>query len=351
MVSSQKNYGLIALMGSGETTPSGGRIFDYIASCIEKPVNIAVLETPAGFELNSEKVAGKVVDYLKIRLQNYDPEISQIPARKTEGNFSPNSLEILQPLHHANMIFMGPGSPTYAVRLLASSSAWEMVRISHRYGTALVLASAATIAFGSQALPVYEIFKVGEDLHWKPGLNFMQPFGLSVVVIPHWNNHEGGKDLDTSRCFMGKDRFSELCTMLPKDTMVLGIDEQTGVVFDLNSGECLVLGSGKIHLVTRLSTESISAKTKFPLNILGPFKLPVLRDEGLNIDLLKLMFEKKLKSNEEFKFTERVKQLIAAREKARDLGNWNESDRIREILKMEGWGVKDTPGGQVLEKE
>jgi hypothetical protein len=278
MVSSEKNYGLIALMGSGETTQSGGRIFDYIASCLEKPVNIAVLETPAGFELNSKKVAGKVVDYLKIRLQNYDPEISQIPARKTEGNFSPNNLEILQPLHHANMIFMGPGSPTYAVRQLASSSALEMVRISHRYGTALVLASAATIAFGSQALPVYEIFKVGEDLHWKTGLNFMQPFGLSLVVIPHWNNNEGGKDLDTSRCFMGKDRFLELCAMLPKDTTVLGIDEQTGVVFDLNSGECVVLGSGKIHLVKRQSEESISAKTKFPLKVLGSFRLPVRRD-------------------------------------------------------------------------
>jgi cysteinyl-tRNA synthetase len=71
----------------------------------------------------------------------------------------------------------------------------------------------------------------------------------------------------------------------------------------------------------------------------------------LDIELLNVMLEKKTEPNEEIKITKRVKQLFTARENARNLGDWNESDRIRDLLRIEGWCVKDTPGGQILEKE
>jgi hypothetical protein len=61
----QKACGPIALLGSGETSPAGGRVFETIAQRFPQPLRIAILETPAGFELNSEKVAGRVGDFMR----------------------------------------------------------------------------------------------------------------------------------------------------------------------------------------------------------------------------------------------------------------------------------------------
>ena len=110
--------GRIAFLGSGETSLAGGRIFESLARLISDPLRVAVMETTAGFELNSFQVAGRVAEFLQTRLQNYKPTIDVIPARKQGTEFSPDNPEILKPLLSANMIFMGPGSPSYAVRQL-----------------------------------------------------------------------------------------------------------------------------------------------------------------------------------------------------------------------------------------
>ncbi len=193
--------GPIALFGSGETSPSGQRIFEFLFKTLSVSPLVRILETPAGFELNSEKVAGNVAEFIQDHLQNYKPRIKLIPARKKGTDFSPDDPDIALPILESDLIFMGPGSPTYAVRQLEKSLAWEYLITRHRMGAALALSSATTIAVSSYALPVYEIYKVGQDIHWQPGLDLFSPFQLSLVFIPHWNNTDGGVDLDTSRFF------------------------------------------------------------------------------------------------------------------------------------------------------
>lgn len=82
--------GRIAFLGSGETSLAGGRIFETLARLIPDPLRVAILETPAGFELNASLVAGRVKDFLATRLQNYKPTIDLIPARKKGTEFSPD---------------------------------------------------------------------------------------------------------------------------------------------------------------------------------------------------------------------------------------------------------------------
>src|SRR5262245_28849527 len=60
----QINPGLIVLFGSGETSPSGGKIIQALAPRLASPLRARVLETPAGFELNSAQVAGRVADFM-----------------------------------------------------------------------------------------------------------------------------------------------------------------------------------------------------------------------------------------------------------------------------------------------
>jgi len=57
--------GRIALLGSGETSLAGGRVFEALARVLPTPLRVAVLDTPAGFELNSARVAGRVADFLE----------------------------------------------------------------------------------------------------------------------------------------------------------------------------------------------------------------------------------------------------------------------------------------------
>ena len=241
--------GLIALLGSGETSAAGGQMLDMVASRLPVPLNLRVMETPAGFELNANRVAGRVAEFAAARLQNYKPDIKMIAARKRGTPNSPDSPAVLEPLIDAQMIFMGPGSPSYAVRQLQGSLAWDYIQALHRMGAAMVLASAATISIGQVALPVYEIYKVGEDPHWKPGLDLLKPYGLSLSFIPHWNNAEGGSELDTSRCFIGMERFEKLCAELPKGTTMIGLDEHTGVIIDLEARQCQVMGRSQVHIL------------------------------------------------------------------------------------------------------
>ena len=104
--------GQIAFLGSGETSLAGGRIFESLARNLHEPLRIALMETPAGFELNSSQVVGRVGDFMRTRLQNYNPVVDIIPARKKDSAFSPDDPEIIKPLLYSNLIFMGPGSPT-----------------------------------------------------------------------------------------------------------------------------------------------------------------------------------------------------------------------------------------------
>jgi hypothetical protein len=66
----------IANLGSGETSLVGGRIYEELTRGLKAPLHIALLETPAGFELNSAQVIGHVGEFMQKSLQNYDLTIN-----------------------------------------------------------------------------------------------------------------------------------------------------------------------------------------------------------------------------------------------------------------------------------
>ncbi|MGE5249301.1 MAG: cysteinyl-tRNA synthetase [Bacteroidota bacterium] len=345
---SHHTLGQIAFLGSGETSLAGGRIFETLARGAPRPLRIALLETTAGFELNSSQVAGRVGDFLASRLQNYKPVIDVVPARKKGTEFSPDNPDILTPLLYADMIFMGPGSPTYAVRQLSGTLAWDIVRARHRLGARLVFASAATIAIGAWALPVYEIYKVGEDVHTKPGLNLFADYGVTLSFIPHWNNAEGGADVDTSRCFVGMDRFAEWCSQLPPENTTLGLDEHTGIIIDFENEVCEVSGVSSVSLVRECDPQIHASGARFPLRELGEFRLPEKLDEGLSPRAWEMVTQ--APPLEEDGPPESVTALAEKRAAARARKDFEESDRLREQILALGWQVQDSREGQKLTK-
>ncbi len=339
-------FGQIAFLGSGETSLAGGRIFESLARKIDGPLRIALLETPAGFELNSSQVVGRVGDFMKTRLQNYKPVVDVVPARKKNTAFSPDDPEIIKPLLYANMIFMGPGSPTYTIRQLKDSLAWNVIRAKHRLGTTLVFASAATISISAHALPVYEIYKVGQDIHAVDGLNFFADFGMHVSFIPHWNNAEGGVDLDTSRCFVGMDRFNEWTHLIPAENNTIGLDEHTGLILDFESGQCEVSGVSSVTLARKTNPEMYPSGSKFSISELGEIALPEPFEKDIPAEVWDLVRNAPPLADDTP--PESVIALAEARLLARANKNWGESDRLRNEIASQGWIVQDSKDGYRL---
>jgi len=340
--------GPIALFGSGESAPGGRKIFDFLFQLSPPSPRVKILETPAGFELNSDQVASNIGDFINHHLQNYHPETEVIPARKKGTKHSPDTLEIVQPILEADLIFMGPGSPSYAVRQLRDSLAWEYVLARHRLGAGLAFSSAATVAISAAALPVYEIYKVGEDLHWKPGLDFFSPYNLPLVFIPHWNNQDGGDGLDTSRCYLGQSRFAKLAKLLPEDQIIVGIDENTGLVIDFQAGSLHGVGQGNVTIIERGSQNVIPAGKKVDLTDLGSFELcdPLAGIHASSWEAALLAADQ---ITEPVLPPPEVIGLAEERQRARTDKDWEKADQLRRELEARGWEVQDNPDGYQLE--
>ncbi|MBK8051608.1 MAG: cysteinyl-tRNA synthetase [Anaerolineales bacterium] len=348
------NPGPIVLFGSGETAPGAQKIYHRVFSQMQAPIEVSILETPAGFEPNSDYVAGQVGRYLEHRLQNFQPKVSVIPARKRGTGFSPDDPGLAASAAAGDAIFMGPGSPTYAARQLRDAIVWDVTRAAHRQGAALLLASAATLAVSRYTIPIYEIYKVGEDLHWKPGLDLLGDFGLSIVFVPHWNNRDGGEALDTSRCYLGQPRFESLLQVLPShqgDYTVVGIDEHTALMIDLVQGQCTVLGGGHVTVITTQGTQVHRSGSHFALNEMGAFRLPVA-GEGIPAVAWEMAVEARRGGEGARPVAdepeEAVALLLVQREAARNQRDWAASDRLREEIATHGWRVLDTPEGQTI---
>jgi hypothetical protein len=205
------------------------------------------------------------------------------------------------------------------------------------------------VSISSLALPVYEIYKVGEELHWKAGLDFFSPYGLSLVFIPHWNNQDGGLGLDTSRCYMGESRFSELIKLLPEDQILIGIDENTGMVIDFQAGYYHVVGQGNVTIINQDSQRAIPAGNKVNLSDLGNFQLcdPLA-------SIKESTWESALKADTRRSASNspplQVIDLAEKRIKARADKKWEEADQLRQDIESQGWIVQDTADGYHLEK-
>jgi peptidase E len=235
--------GLIAIMGSGETTDSMVRVLRSLIGSLSPPVEAVFIDTPAGFQMNADDLYDKSREYFQQRLQQPLKRVSF----RSKGISAYEAEKAFQTLREANYIFVGPGSPTFALKNWIGTPIPQIILDRIKKGGCFVAASAAALTLGRFTLPVYEIYKVGEDPHWVEGMNLLEEFGLPIVVIPHWNNAEGGSH-DTRFCYMGEARLIQLEKQLPPETPILGIDEHTACILDFAARKVLIRGIGGVTL-------------------------------------------------------------------------------------------------------
>ena len=275
--------GTIVLMGSGELTATMVEVHKEQLDRFGRSAKVVFLDTPAGFQLNADQITHRAQDYFKSRV-GYAMAAASF---KSTDNISDLEAETAyHQLRQADYILIGPGSPTYAVRQLQRTPIPSILVDMVNRGGCMVAASAAALTMGRLTLPVYEIYKVGHDLYWEKGIGVLDAFGFNTVVVPHWNNAEGGTH-DTRFCFMGENRFDRMAAMLPEDVSILGIDEHTACIINLESAEVRIRGLGRV-ILRQGNHELIFEKgDRFPVsvineNLLDRVEIPVSKSKLLN---------------------------------------------------------------------
>ena len=263
---------LLVIMGSGETAPTMVTPHrEIVARFGGRAPHAVLLDTPYGFQENADEISQRTVDYFAQRVQ-LAIEVAGFPgplaADPRERSTQPSAAALAR-LRTADFVFSGPGSPTYALSTWRGSTVGEALADKLARGGVVVFSSAAAVTVGRFSLPVYEIYKVGHPIHWLDGLDLLSPlgFGPHCVVIPHFDNAEGGTH-DTRFCYMGERRLHALEEMLPEDAWVLGVDEHTALVVDLDAGEATVSGRGAVTVRRRSASERIDAGSRIAVTAL-----------------------------------------------------------------------------------
>ena len=136
-------------------------------------------------------------------------------------------------------------------------------------GGIVTMASAAALTVGVVTIPVYEVYKVGEEPRWLEGLDLLgRATGLRAAVIPHYDNAEGGSH-DTRFCYMGERRLRILESTLPEGAFILGVDSHTALVLDLEAGTAAVSGLGGATVRVGGRSAIFPGRSEIPIAALG----------------------------------------------------------------------------------
>jgi hypothetical protein len=259
---------ILAIMGSGETAPTMKGPHRSIFDRFGTDVDAVLLDTPFGFQENAPILASKAIEYFQDAIGRpvHAAGLTRIDTGDTVG-----VERGVAAVRSADWVFAGPGSPTYALAQWNGTPVPDAISEKLRTGGAVVFSSAAALTIGRATVPVYEIYKVGVDPYWLEGLDVLAEVGLNVAVIPHYDNAEGGNH-DTRFCYLGERRLAMLEPELPDGCFVLGIDEHTGVIMDLDADTAEIVGKGAVTLRRNGESVRIESGQTIPIDTLraGP---------------------------------------------------------------------------------
>jgi hypothetical protein len=261
---------ILTIMGSGETAPTMVGTHRRLTALLPSPVRAVVLDTPYGFQENAGELATRAVDYFKTSV-NVDLRVAGLTRMKpsSDGQMpSPTQIERgLRAVEDADYLFAGPGSPTYSIQQWSDTPIRNLLASKLKDGGVVTFASAAALTLGVRTVPVYEIYKVGVDPYWHDGLALLREIGVNASVIPHYDNAEGGSH-DTRFCYLGERRLRVLESVMSADEFIIGVDEHTGLVINLDEERAEVVGNSTVTLRKGDRQVTFASGESFALQVL-----------------------------------------------------------------------------------
>ena len=178
-------------------------------------VPIAILPTAAAPDNNHERAGRNGQRWFR------SLGASHIDLLPVTDKASADNPELAARVRAAKLIYLLGGFPRYLGETLANSRVWQAALEAHQEGAVMAGSSAGAMVLCEHYFDPYS----GELL---PGLNLLP----GVCVLPHHNN-------------FGKHWVEKLAKLLP-DSLLIGIDEQTGIICD--HGSWSVHGAGEVTL-------------------------------------------------------------------------------------------------------
>jgi len=351
---------LLVLIGSGETAAHMARGHRTVVRLLAgergrlSSVKCAIVDTPYRFQSNAQSLSEGLLDFFGRRL-GMDAAVASFGS----GDDVVGREAAFACIRESDFVFSGPGSPSYAIRQWQNSEIPQLFAQKLTNGGALVLASAAALTSGRVTLPVYEIYKGGADPHWLDGLDVLSAVGINAAVVPHYDNAEGSGH-DTRFCFIGETRFRELEEQMPAGTFVLGLDEHTALVADLENRRATVHGRGGVTVRRSGQERRYVAGEAIPFEELTKDQAPALRARATpqahtagqgdrERDLARRLLTVEQELAELRRETELVEPLVELilemRRQAREMGAYEAADAMRDQLIALGIDVADASDG------
>jgi hypothetical protein len=260
---------ILAIMGSGETAPPmvtpHRTLLERARGASGTKLDAVMLDTTFGFQENADELTARTQTYFT---QSLLQSVDALGLTRIETMDALALASALGRLRNADYAYAGPGSPTYTLRQWRAGGIGPVLADKLATGGTVLMSSAAALTLGVSAVPVYEIYKAGIDPYWEPGLDLLSAYGLPVVVIPHYDNSEGGTH-DTRFCYLGETRLAMMEVQLPDDVYVLGVDEQTLLICDLDADTGVIMGRGGVTIRRHgVDTLRLVAGESFALDVL-----------------------------------------------------------------------------------
>ena len=310
------------------------------------PSSLVALDGSYDFQTNRAEMGEKIAVFFRSKVGIPTTVIGLPETDRAGADLAPSALApTIAGLNAADLIFLGPGSPSRALRRWGGTPIVDQVIARIQNGATLITSSAAAAASGRCTIPVYEIYKAGTNPVWLDGLDIMGALtGLAVAIVPHWNNNEGATH-DTSRCFIGEGRLQQLERTLPDGTAILGIDEHSALTIDLGANSVTVAGKGAVTIripgigetaMHSGATESLATfVARFGAAVGAPRLQVATTEAALPVPATATGLD----------VSAAVEQLIALRATARAERRFSDADALRAAIEALGVELVDEPTG------
>jgi len=274
---------ILAIMGSGETAPTMAKVHRALFERFEAgvaPVPAAILDTPYGFQENADELSGRTLEFFATSVGR-PVAVASYRSRDVDGVVLATAVARIR---EARYVMAGPGSPSYALRQWAGGPIPEALAAKLAGGGILTMASAAALTVGVVTIPVYEVYKVGEEPRWLEGLDLLgRATGLGAAVVPHFDNAEGGTH-DTRFCYMGERRLRVLEATLPEGSFILGVDSHTALVLDLETRTASVSGLGGVTVRVAGRSAVFASGREVPIAALSEAARELAAGQAVDVD-------------------------------------------------------------------
>ena len=206
-------------------------------------VSISILPTAAAPDNNHDRAGQNGVNWFKhLGATN----VSSLPLI---DDTSANDPIIVEALSQTKLIYLLGGFPRHLAQTLRQSRSWQAILSAYQTGAVIAGSSAGAMVLC--------------ETYYDPGSSRVME-GLKLIdgicVLPHHNT-------------FGKNWASRLSELLPK-IVLLGIDEETGVICRVSEGIGRVNGKGKLTLYHNGLIEKIGPEQEFSLSLLNISNLP-----------------------------------------------------------------------------